>query len=86
MPYSCEAALKYAVRIADASSNMYNRGRQQLDIISDVRSKLAVGGNTTDESNHQRDLSGLLINDLSDMAEALSRYEEAISKCNKEKP
>lgn len=86
MPESCSAALKYAARMTTASENMYNRGRQQLDIISDVRSKLAVGGNTTDESNRQRDLSGLLVGDLSDLEAAAYRYEVALDKCEEEKP
>jgi len=84
VPESCITALRYAAQIADASSNIYNRGDEQLTIISEARSALAIGIEMSKAEARQRDLLGLLVGDLAKLSDATSRYETALKSCESE--
>lgn len=86
LPQSCLDALRYADTIANAASSMYDRGESQVDIISAAREALAGGEDLSTVENRQRRLSGHLVADLSDLSEALYRYQQSKKECENEAP
>lgn len=86
IPEGCMSALKYAADMTRAAEKMYVRGDRQLEIISEARMKLASSVELAEVARSQRDLHGLLVDDLSAMTEAQYRYEVSLKKCEGEKP
>ena len=86
VPESCLDALHAAGKISDEGNDFYRRGREQLNIMRDVQQSLAANENTADEYRRQKDLHGILVGDLNDLATATYQYETALKECEEAKP
>lgn len=81
MPESCQSALRYERAIARNADRMYARGDRQLAIVSQARMALASNGDLSKVEERQRNLSGALVGNLSDMSEAITLYTESMKNC-----
>lgn len=86
MPDSCLRALEAAKNIYNYSSDLYDSGTRQLNILKDARTAIGTGGDLSVVENNQRALHGETVGHLAELSRWYFIYDTAIDKCNEEKP
>jgi hypothetical protein len=81
---SCRYTLELGDRIVRSAEAIYNSGQEQLGIFSDVRLHMAQHRSTLDLETQQRRLHGKTVDNLYDLEQSFSLYEQARQECEDE--